>query len=392
MGVWDRIRGVGEGGYREKAARKLEREGSLAAAVEAYLEAELPDEAARVLLVRADAEGDLAKRLAFLEEAGRVAGESAQGKLARGRRAKLSFELLRGRAGLARTELLHAAEELSAAGEHLVAAEAYALVGDDEGEVRALTAAGAIDRLEAKLAAEAASSRDELGRSKARREVEDLDRVYERRAALAAGAAVNDETVTDLCRVIRQRLARGPSVQLTFDGETHAVALGEALTVGRGEASIVVGSRALSRVHLNLRRDAAGAAIAEDAGTRNGTFLRGARIAGPIPVGEGISLKLGGEIVCDVHPHPSGGVLVDVAGQRFLAPLGPLRVAGLALGLEGRGGDEASFVVLESSAEVRAFAGTLELARRVELCHGDAIAVERGGEPVLRVGSRMEAT
>lgn len=390
VGVWDRIRGVGEGGYREKAARKLEREGQLAAAVEGFLEAELPDEAARVLALRADAETNTARRLAFLEEAARVAPQGEHGKRARARRATLAYETVRGRGGSARGEILEAARELAAAGEHALAAEAYAAVGDTEGEIRALTSAGAIDKLEARLSADAAASKAEIDRSAARRAVEDLDRGLERRAALAAGAGVSDETVVDLCRVIRQRLVRGPRARLAWGGESHLVVFGAELTIGRGDAGIVVGSRALSRVHLRVRRGAEGAIVCEDAGTRNGTFLRGARIASALPVGEGVSLKLGGEISCEITPHASGGALVDVAGERHLAPLGPLRVAGFTLELEGPGGDEGSFVVLESTPEQPAYTAQLELARRVQLCFGDAIAAARGGEPVLRVGARPE--
>ncbi|MFO0548265.1 MAG: FHA domain-containing protein [Polyangiaceae bacterium] len=395
MSLWDRLRGVGAGGGRERAAQKLERDGDLGGAVEAYLDAELPLEAARVLLLRADAESSPERRMAWFEQAAKVAPDSAIGKRARGRRAMLALEVLRARGEAPKSEICALAKELEDAGEGRAAADAYALVGDSEGEVRALALAGAIDELEQRMSAEAASSRAESERAMGIRRMEDLDRACERRAALelaeklGGGSGEGADRVTDLSRVIRQRLVRGPLCDLTIAGEKLRVAFGDELTIGRGEGTIVIGAPGLSRRHLVVRRaasaDGARVIVVEDANTRNGTFLRGARLAGPIEIGEGLSLSLGGSIPCEVMPHRLGA-LVSVGGTSYLAPLGPLDVDKRHISLEGAGGDERSFVVLETAPDAPAFAGVLQLAPKVELALGDSISFVRGGPNEIVVG------
>ena len=120
-------------------ARRKELKGELQAAAERYLEAELPDEAARVLLLRADAESDVSRRLAFCAQAARVAPSTPHGDRALRRKAVISFDLAKA-AGSARLqgEILIIAAELQACGELHKAAEAYALAGDSEGEIRVL--------------------------------------------------------------------------------------------------------------------------------------------------------------------------------------------------------------------------------------------------------------
>lgn len=390
MGLWDRIRGVGRGGYHERAAKKLERSGDLAGAVEAYLEGGLPDEAARVLLLRADAEPALERRMAFFEQASSTALDPTLSRSAKGRRAKLSFDLLKQRGASARSEIVVAAQELEAAQEWLVAAEAYALAGDAEGEIRALTGAGAIERLEERLQRDASASREEAQLSLVLRKVQDLDRGAERRLALRMGAEAGDkdDRLVDLIRQIRQRLVRTRVCELGFGGQSWTIAFGAEVSVGRGEATIVVSSRALSRVHLRLRRDVAGQIVVEDAGTRNGTFLRGARLGGAIPLGEGLALTLGADVACSLAPHATGGALIEVAGAKYLAPLGRLRVDPFELDVEGA--LDETFLVLESRAEAPAYRGSMELARRIELCFQDEITATRGGEAVLTVGRPRE--
>lgn len=385
MGLWDRLRGVGPGGYRERAAKRLERQGDLSAAVEAYLDAGLPDDAARVLLLRADAEPKLERRMAFFEQAAAAAASEALAKQARSRKARLAYDLVKSRTGVARGELLQAATELEAAGEGLLAADAYASLGDAEGEIRALTSAGAIDRLEERLRRDAEVAKDESDKSLTLRRIQDADRGAERRRALrlALEAEVSEGPIFDLAREIRQRLARGPIVSLIVSGVPMHVALGEAVTIGRGEATIVAGSRALSRVHLRVFRKGDGGWV-EDLGTRNGTSLAGARLAAPVPIGGGLELKLGGEVPVRVEPHELG-VRLEVAGETYVAPLGPLRVGAFTLALDGPGGDDASFVVLRSLPDGPAFRGPLELGREVELCFGDELAETRGGPPLLTV-------
>lgn len=382
------MRGLGPGGFHERAARRLEREGDLSGAVESYLEAGLRNEAARVLMLRADAEASLERRMAFFEQAAAAAEDEAVARSAKARRAKLFYDLVRQKGTTIRSEILVAAKQLEEASELIVAAEAFALAGDAEGEIRCLTGAGAIDRLEERLARDAAAAKADSEQVLALKRVQDLDRGAERRRALeTARAAPADERVADLVREIRQRIVRGPTARLTVSGKRLDVALGDSVTVGRGDATILVASPALSRIHLRLFRGPSGEPLVSDEKTRNGTFLKGARLAGPIPIGAGLELRLGTDVPCSLEPVGEG-IAVKLFDVAFVAPLGPLRIGAFTVVMEGEG--EAAYVVLESTAEHPAFRGSLELARKVELCLGDEIAASRGGAPLLVVGGGAE--
>ncbi len=392
MGVFDRLFGVGLGGYKARAAERCEMAGDLDGAVRSFIDAELPDEAARVLLLRADAEPSVERRMAFCAQAARLAKDPKRLKESLGRKARLRFDVLRGRGNAMKSEILLAAKDLEDADENEVAADAYALVEDKEGEIRALTAAGLIERLEEKLRVSQSETRLDQAQTIGLKRVQDLDRGAERREALRLAAELrraegsgSDERIEELARVIRSKLLRGPIVELKVDGVVRRYALGREVTIGRGEATIAVGTRALSRVHLRIFR-VDGGVFVEDSGTRNGTFLAGARISGRIPVGEGLSLKLGGDVPCRISPThdlEDGGVMVEIGGLAYFAPLGELPVGRYRVGLDGPGGDDQSYVILSSSVDAPAFLGELQLAPTVELCAGDAPSETRGGPPKL---------
>jgi hypothetical protein len=253
--------------------------------------------------------------------------------------------------------------------------------------VRALTAAGAIERLEERLRTSDAAARDRRDLDVVLRRIADLDRTAERRAALelASGwlGTREDERVADAVRAVRARLLRGPVVDLRIDGVAGRWALGEVVTIGRGDATIVVGSRAISRRHVSVRRLGSDLVV-EDLGTRNGTTLAGARLSGPLPIGAGVELVLGGEVACTIAPleaaHAVFGqpLTVQVAGERYLLPLGELRAGDWRLTHEVRGED--AFVVLRTaSGGARPFLDGFELAAEVELCAGDEIRISRNG-------------
>lgn len=389
MGLFDRFVRSRES-KRAEEARARELAGDLQGAVQLYLQAEMPDEAARVLLLRADATTKAEQRIGFCDGAARVAQDPELRKQALARKALITFDLLKAR-GVAslRHELSRVAKDLEEAGELERAVEAYGLAGDGEAEVRVLTEMGAIEQLEERLRKSNADARKVREKESARRKITDLDRVAERRAALAAAQAAlalaPDETVEEAAQAIRARLATAPVVDLVVDGTMLRCALGEAVTLGRGDAEIVVASRAVSRQHVRIRREGAGVVI-EDLGTRNGTTLAGARIDGPMPVGEGISVALGGEVTCVVSPAREGveasvapgGVIVEVAGGRYVAPLGPLVVGPWRVerAIEG---DEVFLILRTPPGAPRPVMGEFELAERVELCVGDEIRASRGG-------------
>ena len=400
MGVFDRFWGRGPDGYKARAAQRSEMAGDLDGALRSFLDAELPDEAARVLMLRADAEPALDRRMAFCAQAARIAKDKSIVREALSRKARLRYDVLKGKGNAMRMEILLAAKELEEADENETAADAYALAEDREGEIRALTAAGLIDRLEDKLRVSQAEAKQGQDQGLALRRIQDLDRAAERREALrlaaeAFGVGQPDERIEELARVIRTKLLRGPVIELRTGGAVRRYALGAEVTVGRGESTIVVGTRSLSRVHLRVSR-VGGDIVVEDAGTRNGTFLAGARIAGKIPLGAGLTLKLGGDVPCRVAPVTSeeegGGVVVEVGGLSYFAPLGELSLGGWRVGLAGTGGDEASFVTLTTAQDVPAFLGDLQLATVVELAAGDAPSTARGGPvrfSVLGAGSEV---
>jgi len=397
VGLFDRILRFSEG-RRGKEARARELAGDLASAVGLYLEVEMPDEAARVLLLRADAEGTAEQRIAYCDNAARVAKSEEIKKRALSRKASLSLDVIRSRGGPSlRSELARVARDLEAAGEFERAVEVFAELGDNEGEVRVLTEMGAIERLEERLKASQVETRKARTLADARRRVMDLDKTAERHAALEAArtalAEQDDEVVKDAARAIRARLLREPVVDLEIEGKTLKCAFGAAVTIGRGEATILVGARAVSRTHVRIsRRD--GAIFIEDLETRNGTMLAGARIDGALPVGDGVRLELGGEIPLRVEParnKPEGdvapdGVIVEVAGMRFVAPLGELVVGSLRVDRVVHEGEP--YLALKTpSGAARPILGEFEVAAEVELCHGDEIRERRGGPVVLRVPS-----
>lgn len=386
MGLWDRIWGRHAESRGGREARALERAGDLAAAVEAFLAAGMPDDAARVLLTRADAEGALDKRMAYLAEAARVAADDSLAKAARRRKALLGFDLVKARGGSLPSELTGVGRELEEAGEHEAAADAFALAGDREGEVRALTAAGAIERLEARLTEAQTEARHDRELTLLLRKLDDLDRTGERRAALELAREWLDrhvdERVEDAARAIRAKVLRGPLCELEVGGHQRRYALGDEVTIGRAGATIVVASRAISRRHLRVFRGAGGPMV-EDLHTRNGTTLAGASLSSPLPVGQGLELSLGGEVPCRVGVL-GGEVCIDVAGERAWAPLGPLVIGSLEVSLSGPGGDESSFVVVTCRAEPRPYLGDYRLGARLELALGDVVKASKGGDVLLR--------
>jgi len=398
MGFFDRIF-VKRGARRaEEEARKLEREGDLARAVDGFASAGLGDEASRVALLRADAEESPEKRLALCARAVEVATSDAARKAALSRKARLALDIARARKVALPSEIQRIAADLEAAEDNERAADAYALAGDHDGEVRALTAAGAIDKLEERLRRSETETRRERAHVDALARVTDLEACAERREALRVARAFllerPDDRMRELLRDIERRVLAAPVCLLGRSGPLVRHALGTCVTIGRGDATIIVSARAASRRHLELRR-VGDAVEVEDLGTRNGTTLAGARLQGPLLLeASGALLSIGNEVPCRIELRRAGGRLVtatiDIAGEIYEAPLGPLHWRdGWTVDLEIAGA--ATFVVLCSTPEAPAFRGSLQLASRIELAAGDEISESRGGAPCLVVGAGIES-
>jgi hypothetical protein len=339
-------------------ARTAELRGELAQAAALFAEGGRLDEAARVMLLRGDAESDPAARLRHYVQAAAI-GQ------ARRKRASLILAMAADAPGPSlgvalRQDVLLAARDLETIGDHARAAEAYARAGDVEGEARALARAGEVDKLDALLSTQQGRDREALARRRAHEEMALLVASGRRREAAALARASDD--------VLR--------------GRELAIALGDEVVVGR-VGTIAVASAAVSREHVALRRRD-GQVFVRDLGSRNGTTLRGLALAGEVGVGEGIELRLGDEVPLLVRPATElpSAVAIEIAGARYLAPLGP---ASLDVGRWRLERGEDGWVELATDEAPAAFAGSLHLGERIALLNGDALATERGAEPVLQV-------
>lgn len=404
MGVFDRFFGKGR---KESAARDAELRGDLDRAVALYDEASLPAEAARVMLLRGEGEPDARARLLHFTQAARLAPEGTEtNKTARLRRAELLLALAGDAAvsAVARHEIVEAARDLEAIGEPLKAAEAYRRASDTEGEARALQAAGDVERLEFLLATQQHAERVSRARDDRAKDVDLLVGSGRRREALAAldellgggpknayAEADERESAKNLAEVaalrdkasgLRARRVSAPVVALEIAGARWTFVLGDDIVLGRTEGSIRVPSNAVSREHLRVFREG-DQVFVRDLESRNGTQLRGIALAGALPVGEGLELKLGREVPLRIAPRAElpGAVEIKVAGETYVATLGPCHLPvgglGLAPGADG-------WVELVSE-EHPVYLGNVELVPRATMLVGDALSTSRGAPPALRV-------
>ena len=175
-----------------------------------------------------------------------------------------------------------------------------------------------------------------------------------------------------------QRLLRVPAEQFLRRQE---VLLG--LALGRADAMLTVSSPSLSRQHLSITRTG-DEFFVEDMKSRNGTLLRGMKIAGPVPVGDLLELKLGGEIPLSLVPsrRTPGGLELQLGGERYIVSFGPVPLGIFDWTLDWELED---WVVLRTSAEHPPVNGELALTTTCHLLVGDTLSKARGEAPVLRV-------
>jgi len=385
--VFDRF--FGKGRDAEKA-RKAELRGDFVKAVELFVEAERPGEAARVMLLRGDAEPDHRARLQHYTHAARLAPDGTdENKLARKKRALLMLALS-GDVTLSavhRRDVDDAARELEAIGEHDKAAEAYAQLGDSEGEARALASAGDVDRLEFLLASEQHKERGERKRRDRQAEVDLLLTSGRRREALElldllARESPDDATTRERIAGLRARLAKGPIVTIALHGARLSLAFAREIVIGRSEGTVLVPSNAVSRRHLAIAHEG-GQFVVRDLGSRNGTQLRGLPLRGALPVGEGLTVTLGREVPVSLTPSRAiaGALEIEVAGQRITSTFGRA-----ALGV----GDWALCEAADGLVELAAtsptpFLSDVAMGDGSTLFIGDTFTTIRGGSPALKV-------
>lgn len=387
MGFIDRLWKRVSGG---EAAERAELAGNLVDAIQLWMSSGDVDEAARVMVLRGDAEPDPKMRLQHYTQAAATATVgSPEHTVARVKKARLTVSLAEGGSlsTALRRDVIEAAAELVDAGEAAAAAEAYALAGDTEGEARALTQAGDIDRLEALLSND--QSRATLARrtKEAHVEVDALILAGQRRDALALAEASPDDPQAR-ARVARLRGARilGPIVHITLRGQRMVLVLAREVVIGRTEGAITVASSSLSRKHVAIGRTD-GRFVVKDLGSRNGTQLRGLNVGHALEVGDGVTITLGGEVPVTLAPCAElpDALMIEVGGTRYVALLrdagdAPLGVASWRLASATDG-----WVELVSDGGTSPFAADMALVARVTLLRGDAFACERSGEVVLRI-------
>jgi hypothetical protein len=383
----DRARGVLERRLergRTTRARRLEALGQLTEATLAFIEAGANDEASRVLVVRASAAPAPLDRAHLLAQAADLAAPDAA-KALRRRRARLLLDLARdGDVAFARSELCELGTELESLDEPAFAAQAFELAGDAEGQARALVQAGAVERLEQVLDAEREQSRVEAERRQAAARFADLVESGQRKQALELGGRLlssggrEDSRLEARVRELESRRVRGPRLRIEVDGTLLDLVLGRVVTIGRSDASIVVAAPALSRTHLEIRRDDAGVAVV-DLDSRNGTLLAGARLSAPVFVGAGLSLLLGGEIPLSLAPWGAGGVTLELAGETIALPLEPLLVGSWRIEL-GRD----NWIEADLGAAPAVLSGS-QVSGSVQLLHGDTLATVADGAPRVTV-------
>jgi tetratricopeptide (TPR) repeat protein len=389
MAFFDRIFGKGR---QAAAAKTAELRGDLAHAAELYGEAGQPDEAARIMLLRAEGETDARAKLQFLAQASQLAGAgSDRQKEARLRRAELLLALAgdASASAIARHEVIEAARDLEAIGEPLKAAEAFGRAGDKEGEARTLQAAGDVERLEFLLSSEQFKERISQARHDRTKDVDLMIECGRRREALAAlddllKATPDDAPLRERANGLRARKVAAPIVALDMLGERWTMVLGDEVVIGRSEGAIKVSSNAVSRQHLRIRREG-DAIVVRDLESRNGTQLRGVNLAGALPVHDGLDLKLGREVTLRIAPckRLPGAIEIEVAGQRYVALLGKgaLPIEGLTLSV---GSDEWVELVANGT---HAYVNGVEWTDRATLLAGDAITTARDGDPAVKVAS-----
>jgi tetratricopeptide (TPR) repeat protein len=183
-------------------------------------------------------------------------------------------------------------------GDYGEAAAAFERAGDDQRAAQAYGAAGDIDRMETCLAREDGQRHRRRDLRERVSRFETLLAAGQRLAALDMAAAfpANVPEAADLraaAALVDQRLCRGRTVALRSpDGAvTRFVAL-PALLGRDGFCQIVLRDAGVSRRHARVLAAPAGFLV-EDAGSRAGTLLCGARVSAPVPLPARGQLALG---------------------------------------------------------------------------------------------------
>ncbi|HEY6723035.1 MAG TPA: FHA domain-containing protein [Polyangiaceae bacterium] len=379
---WTRVEGLWRPGVSAvvERAKHAEAAGDLELATRLYIEAGARDDAGRVLGARASSALTATDRLRLLSLALEHCSEARRPELRR-EQSSLKLELCQSRElYLTRSELIGLGKDLTGLGEHQLAADAFGLAGDLESQTAALVEAGAIERLEAVFDADQSRQRMERDREHTCKNAVDLERLGRRRAVLAVAADQPEASASrlgELAHRIKNARVNGPLLRLELAGERRQFVLGDRVTLGRANAAIVVASPAVSRRHLELRREDGVPTLVDM--SKNGTTLRGIPLAGSVPVQSRFEVVLGGEVVVSVEPHDQYGLELGIAKETFWVPLGELSAS---VGSFRCGADD--WVELWPPA-AGVYLNSFHVLERIQLCAGDELKLARDADDAVRV-------
>jgi hypothetical protein len=256
---------------------------------------------------------------------------------------------------------------------------------------------GDLDRMETALAREEARERGRRAGVDAMRRFEVLMTGGERRLAVAAAAEIpagveEAASARQLAARIESRLVRGRAVTLRPSGGVPLRIAGLPAQIGRDAAAeLPLRDPGVSRRHALIRADAADREllVIEDAGSRTGVRVGGARLAGPLALHGEAEIALGASTVLALHAQPGRKVVVrgraglDRQVEALIGaeplPLGALLPAAEGLWLEFGGG----VARLGRRADLAVRVDGQFVGAGCDLLHGDVIEV--GGPPALRL-------
>jgi hypothetical protein len=283
-----------------------------------------------------------------------------------------------------RADLDETATGLLDAGQYDLALTLFKRTQSRAGIEGALQASGAFEELDALLRQEQAAWKRERATAARLAEAEMLTLSGDRRRALAR---VSDATSdAPALATLRDRLtakrAQTTPASLVVDGRPRRVWFDTTIVIGRNDGQLRCAHAAVSRRHLEVTR-AEGRTVVRDLGSRNGTYVNGLPLGGPIVLDGPLELALGREAIIRLTPEGDGSLRIDVAGECCFASFGPYAIDGIG-GLTV-GGDGWLELHASGGALMRSDAGDLQTDPVVTLLSGDKFVRARGAAPTLEV-------
>jgi len=283
-----------------------------------------------------------------------------------------------------RAALVAAAAILADGGDFHRAATTFELADDHGAAADAWGRLGDLDAMESSLAREEERHRRARAAVGALRDAQALLAAGERAAALNLARQIPEGSgeAREARRIVLDlegRLVRGRSVSVRLGGHTVRLAA-TPVVLGRDPAAeLPLRDPGVSRRHATLSLDVNGGYTLADNQSRLGTFLAGARLAGPCALSGETDIQLGPSCRLSLAPTPPQGLLIRGASgldAGLQALIGPGRVslgnllplaAGAWIELDGR------TVALVHPPELIVRIGGKLAAARVELMHGDRL-------------------